>query len=46
MWSTPKIKLNFHDQLDWVRYVTKTRQDNYVIDYTGAFYADNEIELP
>lgn len=43
--SMPKIILNFHDRLDRVSTLTKTRQDNYVIDCKDAIYAKNEIEL-
>ena len=40
-----KTILNFHDRLDWVLIVTKTKLDNYVIDRTDAIYAKNETEL-
>ena len=43
--STLKMKLSFHDLLDWVRSMIKTRQDNNVTDYLGALYTKNEIEL-
>lgn len=45
MLSTPKTKLSYHDQSDWVRFVMKTRLDIDVINYIGHFYAETEIEL-
>ena len=32
MQSTPKMKLNYHDQLDRVRFVMKTNKENDVIE--------------
>ena len=45
MRSTPKIKLSYHDQSDHVRYVTKIRSDNDMIDRMGLVYAEIKIEL-
>ena len=45
MWSTPKTKLSYCDQLDCVRFVMKARQDNDLIDHLGMFYTKNDIEL-
>ena len=39
------MKLSCHDWLDWVQCVKKTRQDNYMTDYTSAFYTENDTEL-
>ena len=39
------MKLNYHDWLDWVRSMTKTRQDNDLTDCIGVVYTKNEIEL-
>ena len=41
----PKTILNYHDWLNWVSTVTKTRQDNNVIDHTDVVYIENETEL-
>ena len=41
----PKLKLNCQDLSNKVRSVMETRQDNDMIDYTDAIYAQNEIEL-
>ena len=41
----PKTILNYHDWLNWVSIVTKTRQDNDVIDHTDVVYIENETEL-
>ena len=43
--STPKTILNFHDPLDRVSPVTKTRYNNYVTDYKGTIYTENETKL-
>lgn len=40
-----KTKLNYYDQTDRVRTVTKTRQDNDMIDHIGAVYAKIKTEL-
>lgn len=45
VWSTSKVKLNYRDLLDLVLTVTKTNQDNDVIDCIGAVCTENEIEL-
>ena len=42
---TPKTKLIYHDRLDWVQSVKKTRQEIDVIDSTGAIYIENNTEL-
>lgn len=39
------MKLSFHDLLDRVQSMIKTRQDNNVTNCLGALYAENEIEL-
>lgn len=41
----PKPKLKYRELSNQVSFMTKTKQDNNVIDYTGAFYAENDIEL-
>lgn len=45
MQSTSKMKLSYHDRLDHVRSVMKTRQDNDVIDFIGLVYTEIEIKL-
>ena len=45
VWSMPKTKLSCRDRLDHVRPMTKTRQDNDVIDHIGLVYTEIEIEL-
>lgn len=44
MSSTSKTKPNCRDQLNQALYVTKTRQDNNVIDYTNSVYAENDTD--
>ena len=44
--SMMKMILNFHDQLDQLPTMMKTRYDNYVIDRTNAVYVEYKIELP
>ena len=39
------MKLSCSDRSDYVRYVTKTRQDNNVNDHIGLGYAETENEL-
>lgn len=39
------MKLSCHNQLDWVWFVIKTRQDKDMIDYIGLVYAKNDTEL-
>ena len=39
------MKLSYHDQLDWVWFLMKTRLDNYMTDHIGLVYAKNDIEL-
>ena len=36
--------LNYQDQSNSVWSMTKTRQDNDVVDRIGPFYAENKIE--
>ena len=38
--------LNNHDQSDQLPTVTKTRQDNYVINSTDVVYAKKESDMP
>ena len=40
-----KMILNYHDQLEWVHSVEKTKQDNDVIDHTGVIYVKNDAKL-
>ena len=39
------MKLSCRDRLDRVWSITKTREDNYVIDCVGLVYVETEIEL-
>ena len=39
------MKLNFRDRSDWVWFLTKTIQNNDVIDRTDAIYDKNETKL-
>ena len=39
-----KLKLNYRDISNRVQYVTKTKQDNNMIDRIGAVYTENKIE--
>ena len=43
--STPKLELNYHDKLDKMQSITKTRQDNNVIDRKGVMHIEYDIEL-
>ena len=43
--STLKTILNFHDQLDRVSTMMKTRYDNYGTDHTDEVYIENETKL-
>ena len=45
VWSIPKFELSYHDRLNSVQLMTKTRQVNDIIDRIGALCAKNEIEL-
>lgn len=45
VWSTSKPKLNYQDLFDQVRSMMKTRQDNNMIDHTGAVYIEYDTEL-
>ena len=38
-------KLNCHDWFFMVWFMIKTRQNNNVIDHTGAVYVENETKL-
>ena len=40
-----KRNLNYHDRLDRVWSMLKTRQDNNLTNYTGVVFAKNYIEL-
>ena len=40
-----KMILSYHDQLDRVQFVMKTRQDNDVTDSIGLVYVEIEIKL-
>ena len=37
--------MNYHEGLDQMRSMTKTRQDNKVIDRTSVIYAENKTKL-
>lgn len=39
------MKLSYRDRLYWVRFMTKYRQDNDVIDYTYVAYDKNKTQL-
>lgn len=41
----PKMILNFRDLYDLMRFVTKTKKDNDVIDCIGVVYAEIKTEL-
>ena len=51
MWSIVYVSfvqntiLNSEDRSNNVRYMTKTRQDNDLIDHTSMLYVENETEL-
>ena len=45
MWSTIKMKLNCHDRLDQVRFVTKTRQENDVTNCISLLYTETKTKL-
>ena len=45
VWSIPKSELSYHDRLNSVQLMTKTRQVNDIIDRIGALCTKNEIEL-
>ena len=38
-----KLKLNYQDLLNWVQYVTKTKQDNYMTHRIGTVYTKNKL---
>lgn len=40
-----KMKLNYHDQSDWVWSVMKTSEDNDMIEHICLVYTEIEIEL-
>ena len=42
---TLKKKLSYCNQSDWVQSVTKTRQNNGVIDHINMVYTKTEMEL-
>ena len=39
------MKLSYHDQSDRLQFMTKTRQDNDVIDCKDAVYVKNNTKL-
>ena len=41
----PKSELNYHDRLDRMRSITKTRQDNDVINHKGVIFIEYDTEL-
>ena len=41
----PKMILNYHDQLNRVATVTKTRQHNDVTNLIGSIHVENDTEL-
>ena len=41
----PKMTLSYHDRLDQVRSMMKTKLDNDVIDRIGLVYVKTETEL-
>lgn len=45
MRSTLKMKLSYHEQLNQVHSVMKSRQDNSMIDRIGLVYVVTKIEL-
>lgn len=45
MGSTPEMKLSYYNHLDRLWSVTKTRQDNDVINHIGLVYIKNDNEL-
>ena len=45
MWSIPKTKLICHDQSNQVWSVTKTREDNNMIDHIGLVYVEIKTKL-
>ena len=40
-----KMILNGYNQSDWVRYLMKTRQNDYVTNCICVVYAENETKL-
>ena len=45
MQPTSEMKLSYHDQLDLVWFMIKTRKDNNVTNRIGLVYVGIEIEL-
>ena len=45
MRSTPKTNLRCHDQSDGVRSMTKTKQDNDMIDPIDLVYVETKTKL-
>ena len=43
--SMLKTILNCHGWSEWVSFVTKTRDDNDMIDRIGTIYAENDTKL-
>lgn len=42
MQSMSKSESNCHDQLDNMRFIMKSKQDNNVMDCTGVVFDENE----
>lgn len=40
-----KSKLNYHDRLDMMRSIRKSKQDNDMANHTGVISIDYDIEL-
>ena len=38
------MKLIYHDQLNWVRSVVKTKQDNEMTELIGLVYIENDTK--
>ena len=45
MWFTPRMKLNCHDQSNWVQSVMKSSKDNNMTECIGLIYTKIENEL-
>ena len=45
MWPTQKLKLNYHDRLDRMQSIIKSRQDNDVTDNTVVISIKYDIKL-
>ena len=40
-----KTILNYHDQLNWVQFLTNTKEDKDMTDRIGVVYAENDTKL-